>query len=954
MIESKTGQFSYRTVPNDLLEVREYTLKNGLKLFLSINHNEPRIYTNIAFRAGSKHDPPETTGLAHYMEHMLFKGTDRIGSLNWEKEKALLDRIADLYEQHRIAATEEEASALYREIDRLSSEAARLVAPNEYDKLTSALGAKGTNAYTWVEQTVYVNDIPSNELARWMELESERFKYLALRLFHTELETVYEEYNINQDRDFRKANELMRKELFPRHPYGTQTTLGRPEHLKRPSMVNIQRFFQTYYVANNMAIILAGDFDPDEAVQLAEQYFGHFPPKEKPPFIFDEQPPVKGPIHREVFGKEAPYLMLGWRLGNSHSNDPLLLSLLQHLLYNGRAGLLDSNLNQAQRVLESEAFGWVYEDYCVFGLYGKAREGQNLEDVETLLLHELDRVRRGDFEDWLLEAVLNDMKRGELQASENNQARVEAINTMFILGVDWERYVTRLDWMEQVSKADLSRWVAEHLRDDNFVAVYKQQGEDPSVRKVQKPPITAVELNREAVSDFARSFLARESPRLEPVFADFKSDIHTRDLINGLSLDYVHNPDNTLFRLDYIFEMGATSDRRLALALLYLPYLGTSRYSADRLQQEFFRLGLNFSAHSGERRSYLSISGLDEHLEEGLQLVEHLMAEVQENAEALRNVVADILIKREHNKKNRNFILREAMFNYAKYGPDSPFTYRLSAEELRNLAPEELTSRIHELTSYEHHISYYGPRPIGEVGRLVERHHRLPYSLRPVISPRRFPEKDSRANQLLLVDFPIVQADLLMISRGTPHFNLEEFLMTEWYNNYFGYGLSSIVFQEIRESRALAYSTYAYYQSPPRRDESHYLQAYVGTQPDKLTDALPAMQHLLEHMPVIENQIEHARQSILKRIETERITARHLYWKARKVKDLGFHHDLRRDLYLKMQDSGSQQLTDFHQRYIQGRHYSLLLLGNKDQLDRRFLDSVGQVTELSIEEVFGY
>ncbi|MEL6257273.1 MAG: insulinase family protein, partial [Bacteroidota bacterium] len=299
------NKYAYETVSDDSLNVRIYTLPNGLKLYLSVNKAEPRIFTNIVVRAGSKQDPPDTTGLAHYMEHMLFKGTSRIGALQWDEEKKLLEQISDLYEAHRNTKDLEERKKIYAKIDQISFDAAKLVAPNEYDKLATALGAKGTNAYTWVEQTVYVNDIPSNELERWLKLESERFQMMALRLFHTELETVYEEFNISQDKDFRKSNNAIRAALFPKHPYGTRTTLGTGEDLKNPSQKKIQKYFSTYYVPNNMGIILSGDFDPDQVVGLVEQYFGNYEYKEVPPFKYEEQPQISAPVRKEVFGQEA-------------------------------------------------------------------------------------------------------------------------------------------------------------------------------------------------------------------------------------------------------------------------------------------------------------------------------------------------------------------------------------------------------------------------------------------------------------------------------------------------------------------------------------------------------------------------------------------------------------------------------------------------------------------------
>ena len=943
---------SFQQVPGDPLKVQAFTLSNGMKLFMSINANEPRVFTNIVVRAGSKQDPPDTTGLAHYMEHMLFKGTSRIGALDWERESRYLEQISDLFERHRDTDSEEERARIYQEIDRLSSAAAALVAPNEYDRLASAIGAHHTNAYTWVEQTVYVNDIPSNELERWMKLESERFRMMALRLFHTELETVYEEFNISQDEDTRKANNDIRKALFPSHPYGAQTTIGSAEHLKNPSQAKIQEFFRTYYVPGNMAIVLSGDFEPEAAARLAEQYFGAYPAATAPPFRYQEQPPVEGPIRREVFGQQAAYVDIGWRFDGARTDHPLMLSIIKELLYNYQAGLLDLNLNQQQRVLSSHAWLWPYEDYSVFGLYGKPRDGQSLEEVEKLLLNEVERLKQGDFEDWLLEAVINDLRLTDIKGSESNRSRVGMMAQAFILGIDWERMVRRFDFWKALRKEDITAFAQQHLR-DNYVVAYKRQGDDPNVIKVEKPPITPVELRRDALSAFASNFLAQPPARMQAQFADFEKLICKRELQPGLWFDYVHNKENELFRLDYVFEMGKVNAQLLPLALIYLPYLGTSRYSAAALQREFFRLGLAFDINTTAEYSYLTISGLDSSMEEGLELAEHLLAEVEEDSQALQNVIADILAKRANARKDRRQVLRNAMSNYASYGADSPFTYRLPEDELRRLEPGQLTSWLRRLNSYEHRLHYYGPRPMNEVEQIIRRHHRAPAQLSPPPAPRDFFQLPTEKNEVFFVDFPIVQADVMMISRGTPQFSLEEHLMREFYNEYFGFGMSSIVFQEIREAKALAYSTYAYYASPNQKEKAHYLQAYVGTQPDKLPDAIPALSSIIEEMPLVASKAEQARQSLLMRLESERITPAQAYWEARATQRLGFAHDLRSDLYRHLQNCTVQSLSGFQQQYVQGRAFKYLVLGSRKYMDWDFLERIGPVRELSMDEVFG-
>lgn len=945
---------AFDTVPGDPIHVQLHTLGNGLRLFLSVNKEEPRIYTEIAVRAGSKHDPADTTGLAHYFEHMMFKGTDRLGSLDWPQEKALLDHIEQRFEEHRAEKDPEKKKALYAEIDRLSFEAAKLVAANEYDKLVSAIGAKGTNAYTWVEQTVYINDIPANELERWFALESERFRRPILRLFHTELETVFEEYNISQDRDFRKTLKALQEVLTPTHPYGTQTTLGRGEDLKNPSQTNIYRFFDQYYVPNNMALVLCGDFDPEEAVALAERHFGHFRPKPLPPFNVEPQPELKSRVQRDVYGQEANWIEMGWRFPGATSDEALLLPLLAGILHNYQAGLFDLNLLQGQQVLEAHAFPRIYEDYSSLIVYGKPREGQSLEDVEKLLWEQIENLRQGHFEDWLPGAVVRDLKLAETKSFEKNQGRAGAITGAFVHGIEWADMVHRWKKLDRITKDDVQAFAQKHLRPDNYAVIYKHHGEDNSAMKVEKPPITAVELNRTDLSAFGQAFLEKTTPDIAPQFLDFKKAIKTARLTQTLKLKAVRQPDNRLFRLYYIFDMGKSSERRLSAATGYMPFLGTSRYSPQQLQQAFYRLGVHFSATCQDERMYLTLSGLDDAFEAGIELMEHLLADLQPNPEALENLKADTLLRRENSKKDKRTILNKAMFNYAKYGKKSPFTDKLTKAEILALKADELTGLLRQLPTFRHEVFYTGRRSIRAVADILKKHHRVPDMLAPTPTGRKYAEAPVRQDKVFFMHFPMVQTELLLLSKGTPKFNVEEFIFSEWYNQYFGYGLSSIVFQEIRESKALAYSAYAYYANPSKRNRAHYLQAYVGTQPDKLRDAVEAFQAILEEMPVSLSQMEHARQSVLKQIAAGRINNADIYWNWRTVRDRGFRHDLRQDIYETLQQAGSDDLLHFHQQHIKGRRFHWLVLGDEKQVDLKYLKTIGKVEKLTLEDVFGY
>jgi len=427
------GDYTYEYVEGDPLEARIYTLDNGLKIYLSVFKDEPRIQTLIPVKTGSKNDPADATGLAHYLEHMLFKGTDEVGTSNWEEEQKILKAISDLYEKRRTTKGEAERKALYKQIDSLSTAASKLAIPNEYDKMISSMGAKSTNAFTSTERTVYMNDIPSNQLEKWLKVESERFTQLVLRLFHTELETVYEEFNISQDRDGFKVFRALFSELYPNHPYGTQTTIGKGEHLKNPSMEKIHEYFNTYYVPNNMAICLSGDLDYTETVQLIDKYFGSYKTKEVPEFKKPVDIPIKEIKTVEVMGKEAAYVEFAYKFPGINSKEAKLVQMVDGILANGQAGLIDLNLKQQQKVLDASSGYWADNDYTTHFLDATPKEGQTLDEARDLLLAELDKVKKGEFDESLLDAIVKDFKYSEIKQFETNRGRAFALAGAFLL-----------------------------------------------------------------------------------------------------------------------------------------------------------------------------------------------------------------------------------------------------------------------------------------------------------------------------------------------------------------------------------------------------------------------------------------------------------------------------------------------------------------------------------------
>ncbi len=946
------GKYSYQTVRGDPLKTRIYKLENGLTVYMTVYKDAPRLQTAIAIKAGSKYDPHDNTGLAHYLEHMLFKGTDKYGTRDWSKEKPEIDKIMNLFEVYRQTSDSLKRAQIYHQIDSISYVASTYAIPNEYDKMLSAIGAKGTNAFTSVEQTVYINDIPTNQLEKWLVIETERFCNPVLRLFHTELEAVYEEKNRALDSDQRKAYEALMSGLFQKHEYGTQTTLGTVEHLKNPSMKRVLKYFHTYYVPNNMAVCLSGDIDPDKTIRLIDQTMGRLKPVKLPTYQPPREDPITKPIVKNVYGPDAENVMLAFRFPGANTRDADLLTITDMILMNSQAGLIDLNLNQKQKVIGAGSYPRIMKDYSFHTLYGRPRQGQTLEQVKDLLLGQLELIKKGEFPDWLLEAVVNDLKLSRIRRYESNWGRAYAFVNTFTMDIPWQDYVFQLDRLSKITKQDIIDFANKYY-DNNYVVVYKRTGEDKNVQKIKKPAITPVKLNREDQSAFVKDILSRPVEEIKPVFLNFNKDMQREKLSNGINIYYKKNEENALFNLYYVFDMGNENDRELRVALEYLKYLGTSKYSPAQIKQEFYKLGCSFSTYIGDDQMYISLNGLNDNFEKALGLFEELLADAQPNDEALKNLVKDILKKRADQKLNKDVILRRALYNYGKYGPKNPFKYILSEKELQGLTPQQLVDKIHQITHYEHHIYYYGPLELSALKKNISEMHRLPKKILPVPPAVKFEELPTKETKIFFVNHDMKQAEVIMLSKDVL-FDKTILPQKALFNEYYGGNMSSVVFQTLRESKALAYSVYATVTSPQKKENAHYVYAYIGTQADKLPEAMNGFLDLLNHMPESDMSFQAAKEAMRKRMAAERITKANVLFHYEQARRLGLDYDIRKDIWQKIPSMTIQDVKNFFDQHVKNKHYTILIIGDKNRIDFDFLKKKGTVQELSLEEVFGY
>lgn len=946
-IHTDKNNYEYITVSNDENGVRIYTLKNGLKVFLAQNSDAPRIQTYIPVRTGSNNDPSDNTGLAHYLEHMMFKGTSKLGTQNWEKESELLDQISDLYEQHKAENDPEKKKEIYRKIDEVSQEASQYAIANEYDKAISSLGASGTNAHTWFDETVYKNNVPNNELEKWLKIEKERFSELALRLFHTELESVYEEFNRAQDNDSRLVNYELMDALFPTHPNGQQTTLGKAEHLKNPSMKAIHKYFDEYYVPNNYAMVLVGDLDFEETIQLVDQYFGTIPYRELPKKTPIIEKPIKEIIKRTVKSPTTPRVQLAWRTESYGTKEAMLADVVVNILSNrGEAGLLDLNINQTQKLLWGQAYSVGLKQYGYFSIVAVPKESQTLDEARDLVLEQIELVKKGEFPDWMLPAIINDFKIQRMKALETADGLATNLYDTYIKGRTWEQELNEMDQYEKLTKEEVIAFANEFFR-DNYVIVYKEKGVNEKLIRVENPGITPVKINREAQSEFLQQILEEKTEDIQPEFVDYEKEIR-KDVIKGKTISFVKNKYNDIAQVHFIFPFGSDHDRDLGISTQVLQYLGTEKFSPEDLKKEFFKIGVTNDFKTTNDQLIISLNGLEENIEKGIDLLQHWLYEVKPDQEIYRQFTETILENRAAMKKDKGRIMT-ALTNYTKLGSFSRFTDVISKEELESSNVEVFTDRMKKLFKYPYQIFFYGrnfKNFTSYIGKYTENESFV------IPEPKNYPEPETNGN-VYFTDYDMVQMEMSKVGRGR-NVNTENFGKINVFNEYFGRGLSSIVFQEIRESKSLAYSAYVSYAANSELNHPDYITTYIGTQPDKLQIAVDTMTELMTELPEVKVQFENAKNSALKQIASQRVTRTNIFFNTLRLRKLNIHHDFRKDIYRQIESLKFEDLKDFYDHYIKSVQFNTAIIGKKENLNREAVDKMGTFREVSLKDIFGH
>ena len=698
-----------------------------------------------------------------------------------------------------------------------------------------------------------------------------------------------------------------------------------------------------------MAICISGDIDPIETIKIIEEHFSSWksstPLRSEPKW---KEEPLSGRefVQVQYLGEEQ--LLLGFQTAPRYHADYHALRLTDMILDNSVAGLINLDLVEKQLVRTAGSYPQNYNDHGVHFFYGIPKDGQTLDQVEKLILSQIERVKEGDFDDWVIPAVINDFKKQQKEDRENNSKRVELMRDTFLSFVDWEITNREIQELEKLSKEDIVR-VANRYYGDNYVVGFRID-EQHKLPSIEKPKIDPLEIDPDRESTFMREINSIPFDPFTPKFIEEGKNYVVREISPGIRLIHVNNPLNDLFTLEMRMEVGSRHQPLLPYAKRMLDRSGAGEISSNDLKIEWYKLGTDFAFAVRERMSSLIMTGLDENFEASLKLSRDLIENPYISNETWDETKSIIFSERDDEQKDSQAI-SNALAHFHRYGERSRYLERPSDADLNASTVESIQSLLKNALQSERVVLYYGPKSPDEV--LESLSQGFIGDPETIQSPQFDPLRSFNAeqNQIYFFEKEMAQAQVrLEFSVGT--YNEEKVPAAQLFNEYFGGGMAGLVFQELREARALAYSAWAHFFTPARPDEENILVGSIGCQADKTTEAVAAFMDLLEKMPINQTRWESAHSSILSSYRTSPIPYRGTAGFVYDINTLGLEGDPRKTRFNRTSKADIKTLSEFYENSIQPRAKLLSIVGDSSKIDLNELEKIGPVVQIKTEQLF--
>jgi predicted Zn-dependent peptidase len=927
-----------------------YKLDNGFSVFLNEDTTANNIFGAVMVKAGALNESPDATGMAHYLEHLLFKGTKELGTSNYEKEKPKLDSIATLYDLLILETDEDSKLAIQKLINEQAIEASKYGLPNEFDKLLKSIGSTGINAFTNYDMTFYHNSFPSHEIEKWIDIYAERFKYPVFRSFQSELEVVYEEKNRAMDGLERRIFEEINKAIFPNLPYGQWSVLGKVEDLKNPSLKKMQAFYDKNYVAKNMALILTGNFKTEEVLPIIREKFGYLPAIQAPQLELPKLESLQKNKVEKIRITPLKVELLGWQTVPYSHIDRIALDVCEYILINdSETGLLDQ-LTVNNDLMYVFGGSTIYTHVGGFYIIAIPKPLiQSIANTDKKIENVFNRIKIGNFSDEILQASKYVLANDFQKSIEQIRSRGVAIGRAFSQGISWDEYLKYAEKVNQVTKEDVMR-VANKYFGEQRAKVISRTG-FPKKSKLEKPPFKAVTTNQSESSVYAKKFNKIASKPFESKFINFNNDVNRVSIFNNQQLTQVKNPVNNLFYLKIKFKTGKISNPKLSVVAELMNYSGAGSYSFTELKQAFSNIGCSYYISCSDNYFTININGSEENLSKALELVNVLIREPREDEEGLKLMYKSTKLERKREKRNKS-VLGGSLYLFAKNGKDSKYLTRFPLIELKKIETADLIATYKNLTlNYKTQISYIGNTPLSNLKSTLEKEIDLSKNNKEDDFKSRGIAEITQNKIIFVHDKKAIQSQVYFYIPDNKT-NLINYDKVKAFNQYFAGGISGIVFQEIREYRSLAYTAQAWYALPVK--SNGYFGAYIACQADKTNEAIGVLDELIKHLPEKEDRISSLKKSL-------QLSAINNYPDFKSIINVisnyqlqGYQEDPNVKAYKKYKGLVMGDIMEFYEQSIKDKPRIITIYGDKGKIDINQLKKYGEVIELELKDVINF
>lgn len=937
--------------PNQVMEI---VLKNGLKVYLNEDHTQKDVLGAVVVRGGAKMDPPDASGTAHYFEHMMFKGTKTLGTVDYNAERPYLDSIRQMYDLLRLDRTDDVyRQRVLKKIDNYSVQASKYAIPNEFDNIVSELGGTEVNAYTNYENIVYHNRFPKQSINQWVELYRDRFEAPVFRLFQSELETVYEEKNMSMDNYFRTIIEEVYKNFYPKSVYGQRTVLGSIEDLKNPSISAIETYWKEHYNANNMALVLIGDFEISKVLPVLEKEFGSWRDGQKAIMPNAKEDEFEGKVLVKKKLAPIPLGILGYRAVNIGHNDELAIDVLAQILTNNSStGLIDT-LVISQDIMGAQVFqDKHYDKGGFFVFYMPKPIIQSVGNAQKKVMSQLEKVKSGNFSDELFKGVITSMRKNELSSLENSRYKLSKIIDTYMTDGKWDEVLEYNKELSEITKDDIVR-VANFYLGDNYLDFQSKIG-FPKKTKLDKPDITPLDpVNKDEESIEAAKIRQMDAPEVAPSFIDFSKDITLADYKNNLHFYLVKNPINNIFSMNIRIGIGTIENNKLEQLAYYLNNSGTELQTYAEYSKMLQQEGINIYFSAGDDYFNIFINGFEENMPHALEQLGILLNMPRDDKSMAKKFLRDQKMEVRLMKKDVSSQIA-LVDEYSLYGDKSVYLNRSSKKEIKSLTLTDYKAMIKDLFQTETYVHYVGNKNEDIVKETVFTSMPFAPNLRKSNSPNIRTLPTLAKNKVYFLENSNAIQSHIRVEIPSKALNENERAYIQPFNNYFGSGMNSLLFREVREYRALAYGAWGYFSVPYKFSMPGYLKMGMSTQADKTNEAIEVLLNIVDSMPVQNKRIDGLKKYLILSFNAKMPDFRYRSYMVQRWTLQGYKDDPRKSFYSKYKNLSMDDLMMFYDANVLGRKRIINIVGDSKRFNLDKIKTNTDFRELKLKDVLNY